>query len=99
MFGTLAAGLNFSGDMIQAAMGHDARESAEAYIHHSQHMADEVQLKVLEKVSRFLSLYDAKTGSTKVIKGRAGSASRTGSQNTKSATTGPVGTKKARKYG
>ena len=47
MWGTSAAAQNFSAHMIQAAMGHERRVSAEAYIDHTQHIAAEVAATVI----------------------------------------------------
>tara|TARA_R100001530_G_scaffold135897_2_gene114427 strand:+ start:5480 stop:6661 length:1182 start_codon:yes stop_codon:yes gene_type:complete len=56
MFGTVAAELNYSPDMIQAAMGHDTRASAEVYVDHHQRMADEVSKSVSEFVTQLSQL-------------------------------------------
>ena len=56
MFGTEAARLSFGPDMIQAAMGHKDRRSAESYIHADDEMADRVGGAVREKLLPFLPL-------------------------------------------
>jgi integrase len=47
LWGTLAAEANFSPDMIQAALGHTDRRSAESYVDHTQAMRDRVAISVL----------------------------------------------------
>jgi integrase len=49
--GTMA-GKNFSPGMVQAAMGHRSRKSAEAYFHPNEEMAAEVRRKIITEISQ-----------------------------------------------
>jgi integrase len=49
--GTLA-GQHFAPGMVQAAMGHRSRRSAEAYFHPSEEMAAEVRRKIITEISQ-----------------------------------------------
>lgn len=51
--GTLA-GKNFSPGMVQAAMGHQSRKSAEVYFHPDEDMASEVRQKIVTVLSQRL---------------------------------------------
>jgi len=72
MFGTAAASLNLSPDLIQAGMGHDDRRSAEAYVDYSQAMAD----RVGQAVATFLQQLGPDLRDTECMGGVTGDTQR-----------------------
>ena len=61
------AGKYFSPGMVQAAMGHRSRKSAEAYFHPSEDMAAEVRQKIVTELSQTNAKSDKNRGSYVMI--------------------------------